>query len=73
MSNVIVPVPYDNYETLISDSADKANVVSLLMADFKDSDSQLLAIKAILGIVEEKEEINTDEPTTDDSEETIEP
>lgn len=72
MNNVIVPVPYENYESLISDSADKANVVSLLMADFKDSDSQLLAIKAVLGIVE-NEETEPDEPITDDSEESIEP
>lgn len=48
-------IPYEDYSKLVADAADKANIISILNAEFKDADCQLIAIKAILG-VEDKEE-----------------
>ena len=57
MTNVMVA--YDDLMKLQKDSADKAAVISLLNQEFPDDTCQLIAIKAILGIVENEEE-NTD-------------
>lgn len=61
MTNPVI-VPYEEYATLVKDSADKANVVQLLKTDFPDDTCQLIAIKSILGI--EEDDTTTTPPVT---------
>lgn len=48
-----ISIPYEDYKALAQDSVDKANVISLLQTEFPDDTCQLIAIKAILGLVED--------------------
>lgn len=69
-----VTIPYEDYKTLVQDASDKVNVISILKTEFPDDTCQLVAIKSILGVKEEKDEPITDdtepsEPSTDDTEE----
>lgn len=57
MANII-PVDSEEYAKLVMDSADKKNTIELLKTEFPDDTCQLIAIKAVLGVVEE-----TTEPT----------
>lgn len=57
--NLTTTIPYEDYKALVEDSADKANVISILNTEFKDAECQLIAVKAILGI-----EIKADDPAT---------
>lgn len=49
-------VPYEDYNKLLKDSADKETVIQLLKTEFPDDTCQLIAIKTVLGIVEEEPE-----------------
>ena len=42
---------------MVKDSADLASIAGLLLTDFPDNTSQILAIKSVLGMVPEKEPI----------------
>lgn len=55
-------IPFEDYKNLVKDSADKENIVNILHTEFPDESSQLLAIKAILGVKEETEEEPSEEP-----------
>ena len=57
MSETKILVPYDEYTAMVKDSADLASIAELLLTDFPDNTSQILAIKAVLGMVPEKEPI----------------
>lgn len=59
-------IPYEDYSKLVADAADKANIISILNAKFKDSECQLLAIKAILGIEDKEESSEPVEPDTNE-------
>lgn len=61
--NLTTTIPYEDYKILVEDSADKANVIAILNAKFKDAECQLTAIKAILGIVEKEEPTDPVDPT----------
>ena len=56
MSETKILVPYDEYTAMVKDSADLASIAGLLLTDFPDNTSQILAIKSVLGMVPEKEE-----------------
>ena len=64
MSETKILVPYDEYTAMVKDSADLASISGLLLTDFPDNTSQILAIKSVLGMVPEKpvenEEIKTE-------------
>ena len=57
MSETKILVPYDEYTAMVKDSADLASIRGLLLTDFPDNTSQILAIKSVLGMVPEKEPI----------------
>ena len=57
MSETKILVPYDEYTAMVKDSADLASIAGLLLTDFSDNTSQILAIKSVLGMVPEKEPI----------------
>ena len=57
MSETKILVPYDEYTAMVKDSADLASIAGLLLTDFPDNTSQILAIKSVLGMVPEKEPI----------------
>ena len=57
MSETKILVPYDEYTAMVKDSADLASISGLLLTDFPDNTSQILAIKSVLGMVPEKEPI----------------
>lgn len=48
--NLTTTIPYEDYKKLVEDSADKANIISVLNAKFPDDTCALIAIKSILGI-----------------------
>ena len=56
MSETKILVPYDEYTAMVKDSADLASIAGLLLTDFTDNTSQILAIKSVLGMVPGKEE-----------------
>ena len=56
MSETKILVPYDEYTAMVKDSADLASIRGLLLTDFPDNTSQILAIKSVLGMVPEKSE-----------------
>lgn len=56
MSETKILVPYDEYTAMVKDSADLASIRGLLLTDFPDNTSQILAIKSVLGMVPKKEE-----------------
>lgn len=68
MSQVIydMRVPYEEYQKLVRDSAQLEDVKTLLQTEFPDDTCQLIAIKNILGIVEDTPEPIPDEPITGD-------
>ena len=55
MSETKILVPYDEYTAMVKDSADLTSIRGLLLTDFPDNTSQILAIKSVLGMVPEKE------------------
>ena len=57
MSETKILVPYDEYTAMVKDSADLASIRGLLLTDFPDNTSQIIAIKSVLGMVPEKEPI----------------
>ena len=57
MSETKILVPYDEYTAMVKDSADLTSIRGLLLTDFPDNTSQILAIKSVLGMVPEKEPI----------------
>lgn len=61
--NLTTTIPYEDYKALVEDSVDKANVISILKTEFPDDTCALIAIKAILGIVEEEEPADPADPT----------
>lgn len=67
MSQVIydMRVPYEDYQKLVRDSAQLEDVKTLLQTEFPDDTCQLIAIKNILGIVEETPEPITGDEVTD--------
>lgn len=67
MASLITTVPYDDYNILVKDSEDKANVIELLNAEFPDAECQVLAIKAVLGMLKKDEEVE-DEPIEEPTE-----
>ena len=56
MSETKILVPYDEYTAMVKDSADLTSIRGLLLTDFPDNTSQILAIKSVLGMVPEKSE-----------------
>ena len=56
MSETKILVPYDEYTAMVKDSADLTSIRGLLLTDFPDNTSQILAIKSVLGMVPKKEE-----------------
>lgn len=67
--SLTVTVPYEDYSKLVEDSAEKANVIKLLKTEFPDDTCQLIAIKAMLGVVDEtSNEEPSDTPSTEPSE-----
>lgn len=60
MSETKILVPYDEYTAMVKDSADLTSIRGLLLTDFPDNTSQILAIKSVLGMVPEKEENPTE-------------
>lgn len=68
MNNTFVTIPYEDFVKLQSDSADKNAVVSLLKTEFPDDTCMVIAIKSVLGVVE-----NEEEESTEDVEESPEP
>lgn len=52
----IVSVPYEDYQALARDAADKAAVILLLNTKFPDDTCQLIAIKALLGIIDKEDD-----------------
>lgn len=69
MSNLNVYIPYTDFTQLQQDSAKLASVIAILGTEFPDDTCQLIAIKSVLGIEEEKEEEPTDpvDPNPDDT------
>lgn len=61
MSNILVTVPYNDYNKLLSDSEDKRSIIQLLNTEFPDDTCQLIAIKSVLGVTDEE---TSDEDTT---------
>ena len=57
MSETKILVPYDEYTAMVKDSADLTSIRGLLLTDFPDNTSQILAIKSVLEMVPEKEPI----------------
>lgn len=57
MSETKILVPYDEYTAMVKDSADLTSIRGLLLTDFPDNTSQILAIKSVLGMIPEKEPI----------------
>ena len=60
-----VTIPYDDCMKMRKDSADIEAVKSLIATEFPDDTCKLVAIKAVLGIVEEPE--GTEEPDDEDT------
>lgn len=56
MANTNIFITFEDLSRLQKDSADKANIVAILNTEFPDDTCQLIAIKSILGLIEEKEE-----------------
>ena len=73
MSETKILVPYDEYTAMVKDSADLASIAGLLLTDFPDNTSQILAIKSVLGMVPEKEEKPIPENSTENKEIKTEP
>lgn len=59
-----VTIPYEDYNKLAKDSADKENTVKLLNTEFSDDANKLIAIKSLLGVVDKPVEVPdvTEEP-----------
>ena len=57
MSETKILVPYDEYTAMVKDSADLTSIRGLLLTNFPDNTSQILAIKSVLGMAPEKEPI----------------
>lgn len=75
---VNVMVAYEDLMQLQKDAADKAAIISLLKTEFPDDTCQLIAIKSVLGIVEDEEENNdpvdpSDPDTGDDDTDPTDP
>lgn len=59
-------IPYEDYKALVQDQSDKNNVIAILQTEFPDDTCALIAVKAILGIVEnEPEDPDPGSGTTD--------
>ena len=56
MANTNIFITFEDLSRLQKDSADKANIVTILNTEFPDDTCQLIAIKSILGLIEKKEE-----------------
>lgn len=63
MSETKILVPYDEYTAMVKDSADLASIAGLLLTDFPDNTSQILAIKSVLGMVPEESKPIPENPT----------
>ena len=55
MANTNIFITFEDLSRLQKDSADKANIVTILNTEFPDDTCQLIAIKSILGLIKEKE------------------
>lgn len=60
---VNITIPYEDFVKLKSDAEDRANVVSLLKANFPDDTCRIIAIKSILDIEDKKEESVEETPS----------
>ena len=60
-----ISVPYDDFVELGKDSAQKKAIVDIINTDFPDDTCQLVAIKAVLGIVEKEEPTDPVDPPSD--------
>lgn len=60
--NTKILVPYEEFAQKAKDSADLNSIKSILNTEFPDDTCQVLAIKAILGMIEEEEPVIPDEP-----------
>lgn len=58
MSETKILVPYDEYTAMVKASADLASIAGLLLTDFPDNTSQILAIKSVLGTVPKNPVVN---------------
>lgn len=56
-----VTISFDEFQNLMVDKQDKANAIALLNTEFPDDTCQLIALKAIFDIKEQK---NNNEDTT---------
>lgn len=64
MSETKILVPYDEYTSIVKESSELNSIKSILNTEFPDDTCQLLAVKAILGMIVEEPEvpIEPDEP-----------
>ena len=58
MSETKILVPYDEYTAMVKDSADLESIAGLLLTDFPDNTSQILAIKSVLEMVPKNPVVN---------------
>lgn len=65
MTNILqtVVIPYEDCMKMRKDSADLEAVKSIITAEFPDDTCQIIAIKAILGIVEEEDDTQGTDPS----------
>lgn len=70
MSETKILVPYDEYTAMVKASADLASIAGLLLTDFPDNTSQILAIKSVLEMVP-KNPVANEEIKTNSEEGTV--
>lgn len=66
MATQNVLVPLEDYNKILRDSEELANVKTLLETEFPDDTCQMIAVKSLLGIVEDETSDPTDPPTGGD-------
>lgn len=67
MANTNIFITYDELSKLQKDSADKASIIAILNTEFPDDTCQLIAVKSILGIIDEEPEVPGDDTNSDES------
>ena len=58
MSETKILVPYDEYTAMVKDRAELSSIAGLLLTDFPDNTSQILAIKSVLEMVPKNPVVN---------------
>lgn len=68
MSETKILVAYDEFAQKVKDSADLESVKAIITTEFPDAECQVLAIKAVLGIVDKEEEDDDEDPIVEPEE-----